>query len=96
VSPPHATRDAARQGRPHVQEITLHQLASVHPSVVALRCVIEKEDCTFVVMDHCPDGDLFVQILHKRRYLGRDDLIEYLFLQSLEAVTFFHPLGLSS
>ncbi|KAF8263003.1 kinase-like domain-containing protein, partial [Lactarius quietus] len=88
------TRNAARQRRLHVQEITLHQLASVHPNVVTLHRVIEEEDCTFIVMDYCPDGDLFGQILHKRRYLGRDDLIKHVFLQLLEAVEFCHSLGI--
>ena len=88
------TRNAARQRRLHMQEITLHQLASVHPNVVTLHRVIEEEDCTFIVMDYCPDGDLFGQILHKRRYLGRDDLIKHVFLQLLEAVEFCHSLGI--
>ncbi|KAI0261668.1 kinase-like domain-containing protein [Gloeopeniophorella convolvens] len=88
------TRNAARQRRLHMQEITLHQLASVHPNVVTLRRVIEEEDCTFIVMDYCPDGDLFGQILHKRRYLGQDDLIKHVFLQLLDAVEFCHSLGI--
>ncbi|KAH9074171.1 kinase-like protein [Lactarius deliciosus] len=88
------TRNAARQRRLHMQEITLHQLASVHPNVVTLHRVIEEEDCTFIVMDYCPDGDLFGQILHKRRYLGRDDLIKHVFLQLLEAVEFCHSSGI--
>jgi serine/threonine protein kinase len=88
------TRNAVRQRRLHMQEITLHQLASVHPNVVTLHRVIEEEDCTFIVMDYCPDGDLFGQILHKRRYLGQNDLIKHVFLQLLDAVDFCHSLGI--
>ncbi|KAI0298676.1 kinase-like domain-containing protein, partial [Multifurca ochricompacta] len=88
------TRNAARQRRLHMQEITLHQLASVHPNVVTLHRVIEEDDCTFIVMDFCSDGDLFGQILHKRRYLGQDDLIKHVFLQLLDAVEFCHSLGI--
>ena len=88
------TRNAGRQRRLHMQEIALHQLASVHPNVVTLHRVIEEEDCTFIVMDLCPDGDLFGQILQKRRYLGRDDLIRHVFLQLLDAVNYCHSLGI--
>ncbi|KAI0052080.1 kinase-like protein, partial [Auriscalpium vulgare] len=88
------TRNAERQRRLHMQEINLHQLASVHPHVVTLHRVIEEEGCTFIVMDYCPDGDLFGQILHKRRYLGHDGLIKHVFLQLLDAVEFCHSLGI--
>ena len=88
------TRNASRQRRLRLQEIALHQLASVHPNVVTLHRVVEEEDCTFIVMDYCPDGDLFGQFLQKRRYLGRDDLIKYVFLQLLDAVNYFHSLGI--
>jgi serine/threonine protein kinase len=88
------TRNAGRQRRIHMQEIALHQLASVHPNVVTLHRVIEEEDCTFIVMDYCPDGDLFGQILQKRRYLGRDDLIKHVFVQLLDAVNYCHSLGI--
>ncbi|KAF8493399.1 kinase-like protein [Russula emetica] len=88
------TRNAGRQRRLHMQEIALHQLASVHPNVVTLHRVIEEGDCTFIVMDYCPDGDLFGQILQKRRYLGRDDLIKHVFLQLLDAVNYCHSLGI--
>jgi serine/threonine protein kinase len=88
------TRNSSRQRRLHIQEITLHKRASAHPNVVTLHRVIEEEDCTFIVMDYCPDGDLFGQILHKRRYLGHDDLIKHAFLQLLDAVDYCHSLGI--
>jgi serine/threonine protein kinase len=88
------TRNTVRQRRLHVQEITLHKRASAHPNVVTLHRVIEEDDCTFIVMDYCPDGDLFGQILHKRRYLGQDDLIKHAFLQLLDAVDYCHSLGI--
>ena len=45
-------------------------------------------------MDFCPDGDLFSQILHQRRYLGHDGLIKHVFLQLLDAVGYCHSLGI--
>jgi serine/threonine protein kinase len=80
--------------RLHMQEIALHQRASAHPNVVTLHRVIEEEDCTFIVMDYCPDGDLFDQIVEKRRYFGRDDFIKHGFLQLLDAVHHCHSLGI--
>ena len=88
------TRNAERQRRLHMQEIALHQLASVHPNVVTLHRIIEEDDSTFIVMDYCPDGDLFGQIQEKRRYLGRDELIKHVFLQLLDAVDYCHSLDI--
>ena len=92
---PHSNkRSATRQRQLHMREITLHQLASGHPNVVTLHRVIEEYQYTFIVMDYCPDGDLFTQILHKRRYLGHDALIKEVFLQLLDAVEYCHSLNI--
>lgn len=87
-------RHSSRQRRLHLQEITLHQLASAHPNVVTLHRVIDDGAYIFLVMDYCPSGDLFSQILHKRRYLGHDGLIKHVFLQLLDAVEYCHSLGI--
>ncbi|KAH9941740.1 kinase-like protein [Epithele typhae] len=92
---PHSSkRSSARQRQLHIREITLHQLASGHPNIVTLHRVIEDYQYTFIVMDYCPDGDLFTQILHKRRYLGNNALIKEVFLQLLEAVEYCHSLSI--
>ena len=92
---PHSNkRSAARQRQLHIREITLHQLASGHPNVVTLHRVVEDYQYTFIVMDFCPDGDLFTQILHKRRYLGNNALIKEVFLQLLDAVEYCHSLNI--
>ncbi|KAI0032860.1 kinase-like domain-containing protein, partial [Vararia minispora EC-137] len=87
------TRSSARQRRLHLQEISLHQRVSGHPHVVTLHRVVEEDGYTFIVMDYCPDGDLFAQILHHRRYLGHDPLIKHVFLQLLDAVGYCHSVG---
>ncbi|KAI0703701.1 kinase-like protein [Cerioporus squamosus] len=92
---PHSNkRNATRQRQLHIREITLHQLASGHPNVVTLHRVVEDYQYTFIVMDYCPDGDLFTQILHRRRYLGNNALIKEVFLQLLDAVEYCHSLNI--
>ncbi|EMD35585.1 hypothetical protein CERSUDRAFT_116314 [Gelatoporia subvermispora B] len=92
---PHSQkRNASRQRQLHLREITLHQLASAHPNVVTLHRVVEDYHYTYIVMDYCPDGDLFTQILHQRRYLGHNDLIKEVFLQLLDAVEYCHSLSI--
>ncbi|CED85005.1 ran protein kinase [Phaffia rhodozyma] len=76
------------------RELTLHTLASAHPSVVTLHRVIETEDVVYVVMDHIEHGDLFNMITGRCRYQGRTDLITDVFLQILDAVSHCHSLGI--
>ncbi|TFY80372.1 hypothetical protein EWM64_g3642 [Hericium alpestre] len=62
-------RNATRQRRLHIQEITLHQLASVHPHVVTLHRVVEEDGCTFIVMDYSVDA---VEFCHSLGIYHRD------------------------
>ena len=78
----------------HMREITLHQIASAHPSVVTLHRVVEDLNYTYIIMDYAPDEDLFTQILHKTRYLGDNHVIKHVFLQLLDAVRYCHSLGI--
>lgn len=80
-----------RQRQIHIREITLHQLASAHPGVVALHRVVEENKVTYIVMDYAPDN-LSTQILRNCRYLGDDTLIKDIFLQLLEVVEYCHCL----
>ncbi|KAG8936631.1 hypothetical protein FRC02_000624 [Tulasnella sp. 418] len=83
-----------RQRKFQRREIALHQLASAHPGVVTLHRVVEEDDHVFVVLDFCPDGDLFAMITETRLYLGNDALIKSVFLQILAAVEYCHDLGI--
>jgi serine/threonine protein kinase len=84
---------AARQRTLHLREIQLHRLASAHPAVVSLTRVVEDASFTYIVLDYYADGDLFTQILHKKRYLGNEALIKDVYLQLLDAVQHCHDLG---
>ena len=84
----------ARQRRFEQREIQLHHEASHHPNVVSLIQIMEAEDTTYVVLEYCPEGDLFASITEKMFYVGNDDLIRKAFIQILDAVYFCHSIGI--
>ncbi|SCZ94123.1 BZ3500_MvSof-1268-A1-R1_Chr12-2g03703 [Microbotryum saponariae] len=72
------------------REILLHSLASPHGNVVTLHNYIVEENCIYVVLQFCEEGDLFGMITERQRYLGDDELIRSVFLQIVDAVEFCH------
>lgn len=72
------------------REIELHWAVSAHPNVVRVLNIIDCPDCLYVVLEYCPDSDLFYNIVVRGRYNGQDELIKRTFLQILEAVDFCH------
>ncbi|KAA8914291.1 kinase-like domain-containing protein [Sphaerosporella brunnea] len=84
----------ARQKRFQQREIALHLKASAHPNVVSLVKIVETSDCTFVIMEYCPEGDLFTNITERGHYVGNDELARRVFLQLLDAVEYCHSLGI--
>lgn len=83
-----------RQRKFQQREIQLHHLASAHPNVVSLVKIMDSPDCTFVVIEYCPEGDLFSNITENGMYIGNDNLARMVFLQILEAVEHCHSLGI--
>ena len=60
----------SRQKKFQRREIVLHTMVTSHPSVVSLYRVIDNKDdpCIYVILDFCPDGDLFSMITENQRY----------------------------
>lgn len=83
-------RQVAFQNR----EIRLHYLASAHPNVVSMLKIIDNPDCVYVILEFCPEGDLFFNITERGQYVGKDDLSKRVFLQILDAVEYCHSLGI--
>lgn len=79
-----------RQRKFQEREIELHYLASQHDSVVSMHKVIDSLDCTFVVLEYCPEGDLFSKITEEGHYVEDDAKARQVFLQILRAVQYCH------
>lgn len=76
------------------RELRLHYLASAHPNVVSMLKIVDDPDCTYVVLEYCPEGDLFYNITECGQYVGKDHLVKSVFLQILDAVEHCHTLGI--
>lgn len=76
------------------REIRLHYTASAHPNVVSMHQIIEDVDCMYVVLEYCPEGDLFLNITERGQYVGNDFMAKKIFLQILDAVEHCHKLGI--
>lgn len=83
-----------RQRKFQQREIRLHHLASQHPNVVSLVRILDSPDCTFVVIEFCPEGDLFSNITERGHFVGNDPLAKHAFLQILDAVQYCHSIGI--
>ncbi|KAF2432807.1 Pkinase-domain-containing protein [Tothia fuscella] len=83
-----------RQQRYQQREIQLHYQASFHPNVVSLVKIMDTTDCTYVVIEYCPEGDLFSNITEQGKYVGNDFMAKSIFLQILEAVEYCHSIGI--
>ncbi|KAK0719447.1 kinase-like domain-containing protein [Lasiosphaeris hirsuta] len=76
------------------REIRLHYRASAHPNVVSMLKIIDNPDCIYVILEYCPEGDLFFNITECGQYVGKDELSKSVFLQILDAVEHCHRLGI--
>lgn len=84
----------SRQRKFQRREIELHHMVSNHPNVVSMAKIMDAPDCTYVVIEYCPEGDLFTNITEHGRYVGNDELAKSVFLQILDAVQYCHSMGI--
>ncbi|CAK1359818.1 unnamed protein product [Cercospora beticola] len=84
----------ARQRKFLDREIQLHYAASQHPNVVSLVKILDSPECTYVVLEYCPEGDLFTKITEEGHYVGEDFKAKQVFLQILSAVQHCHARGI--
>ncbi|PSS05136.1 kinase-like domain-containing protein, partial [Coniella lustricola] len=83
----------ARQIEFKNREIRSHWKVSAHPNVVSMLKIIDDYTCTYVIIEFCPEGDLFYNITDCERYIGDDERAKRVFLQLLDAVDYCHSLG---
>jgi len=91
---PDGTPLDSRQIDFQTREIRLHYLASAHANVVSMLKIIDDPDCIYVILEYCPEGDLFFNITECGQYVGKDELAKKVFLQVLDAVEHCHSLGI--
>ena len=75
------------------KEIQLHYRASEHHNVLSMVKILDFPDCTYVVLEYCPEGDLFAKITEERHYVGDEHKVKCVFLQLLDAVRHCHGQG---
>jgi serine/threonine protein kinase len=83
-----------RQRQFQDREIKLHYQASQHGNVVSMVKILDCADCTYVVLEYCPEGDLFAKITEEGHYVGDDYKAKCVFLQILDAVGHCHSNGI--
>lgn len=76
------------------REISLHYKVSAHPNVITMHKIVDDMDCIYVILEYCPEGDLFLNITERGQYVGKDELSKKIFLQILDAVEHCHSLGI--
>jgi serine/threonine protein kinase len=82
-----------RQRRFQRREIALHNQANQHPNVVSLLRICDDPTCTFMILEFCPEGDLFSNIT-EGRFVGNEPLAKKAFSQILDAVEYCHSIGI--
>nr|CAA28437.1 unnamed protein product [Schizosaccharomyces pombe] len=83
-----------KQKKLQARELALHARVSSHPYIITLHRVLETEDAIYVVLQYCPNGDLFTYITEKKVYQGNSHLIKTVFLQLISAVEHCHSVGI--
>jgi len=76
------------------QEMQLHIDAQGHENILQLYQILEDTSYRYVILEHCPEGDLFSNITDRGQYVRNDSLARDIFLQILDAVEHCHQRGI--
>ncbi|EJU06687.1 hypothetical protein DACRYDRAFT_44525, partial [Dacryopinax primogenitus] len=71
-------------------EIRYHKEISGHPNILPYIEILQDDLWFYLVLEYCPGGDLFKEIVCKRTYYGDDALTKKVFVQILNAVEYCH------
>jgi serine/threonine protein kinase len=75
------------------REVKLHNPVSKRPNVLSILRIVDSPEHTNIILEYCPEDDLFYNITESGRYVGDDDLVKHVFLQIIDAVEHCHSLS---
>ena len=64
-----------------------------HPHIIHVIEIIQTESFYYIVMEYCPEGELFSYIVHKKRL--SEEEASFLFYQIVNAVEYIHSKNIS-
>lgn len=76
-----------------LMEIIYHRSVCEHPNILTIHRTFEDAYTQFIVLDLCPDGDLFSAITQDHLFEGNNALLKAGFLQVVDAVEHCHDHG---
>jgi serine/threonine protein kinase len=74
------------------EELAIHQHIGDHPNIVNLLHQFETEHHTYLVLEYCPNGDLY-EAIRLDRGPGQTENIRDAMLQLIDAVAYMHSRG---
>ncbi|TBU48293.1 kinase-like domain-containing protein [Dichomitus squalens] len=72
------------------REVALHSVVAHHESVVGLIDAFDTDEYCYMILEYIRGGDLFEQIVEKKSYQGKDELLRRAFVSLVDAVQACH------
>lgn len=82
------------RGTYQAREIGYHHYVTAHPNILTLHRVVRDSQYLYIVLDYCPDGDMFRVVSRTRKFARNDALIKHIFLQVIDGVDACHQNGI--
>lgn len=74
-------------------ELDCHKALGRHPNIVSIIDTFETESMQFLVLEYCPNGDLYDAIHKNSELVATSPRVRDLFLQLVDAVLYMHSKG---